>query len=176
MQTLEKTHPKFLTLKTLLAEINDINAASALLYWDQATYMPPKGAAARGRQLATLKQIAHNKLTDGTIAQLLNDLAVHVAELPYSSDEASLWRLVQRSCDRASKIPSAFTAQFSRLRSDCYQVWATARAANNFALVQPYLEKMLEMSREYSSFFPEAAHIADPHIETSDYGMATTSI
>jgi carboxypeptidase Taq len=176
MQTLEKTHPKFLTLKSLLAEINDIHSASALLYWDQATYMPPRGAAARGRQLATLKQIAHHKFTDGTIAELLNDLATYAADLPYNSDEASLWRLVRRSCDRASKIPTHFTARSSHLRSECYQVWAQARPANDFALVQPYLEKMLDMSREYSSFFPEAEHIADPHIESSDYGMSATLI
>jgi carboxypeptidase Taq len=176
MQTLEKTHPKFLQLKSLLAEINDINAASALLYWDQATYMPLRGAAARGRQLATLKQIAHEKFTDGTIAQLLDDLTSYAANLPYTSDEASLLRLVRRSCDRASRIPAAFTARFSHLKSECYQAWAKARPANDFSLVQPYLERMLEMSREYSSFFPEAEHVADPHIEASDYGMSARSI
>jgi hypothetical protein len=53
MQTLEKTEPKLLDLKTRLREIYDIEAAASLLYWDQATYMPPGGAVARGRQLAT---------------------------------------------------------------------------------------------------------------------------
>jgi Zn-dependent M32 family carboxypeptidase len=35
---------------------------------------------------------------------------------------------------------------------------------------------MLDMSREYSSFFPDARHIADPHITGSDYGMSAVSI
>jgi carboxypeptidase Taq len=176
MQTLEKTHPTFLKLKSLLAEINDLDAASALLYWDQATYMPAKGAAARGRQLATLKQIAHEKLTDGTVAQLLEELTGYEAELPYTSDEASLLRLVRRTCRLASQVPTEFAARFSQLRADCYQIWAQARADNNFALVQPYLEKMLDMSRDYSGFFPDAEHIADPHIDASDYGMTAKSI
>ncbi|HIK15378.1 MAG TPA: hypothetical protein IGS53_08870 [Leptolyngbyaceae cyanobacterium M33_DOE_097] len=59
MQTLEKTHPKLVELKQKLAEVDDINCAASLLQWDQATYMPPAGAAARGRQLATLRQLAH---------------------------------------------------------------------------------------------------------------------
>ena len=63
MQTLEKTHPKLQELKTHLAEVNDIESAAALLYWDQATYMPPGGAAARGRQIATLRHISHTKFT-----------------------------------------------------------------------------------------------------------------
>ena len=40
---------KLQELKTRLLGINDLNAAAALLHWDQVTYMPPGGAAARGR-------------------------------------------------------------------------------------------------------------------------------
>ena len=45
-------------LKTRLLEVDDLQMAAALLYWDQATYMPPGGAEARGRQMATLSQLA----------------------------------------------------------------------------------------------------------------------
>jgi len=171
MQTLEKTHPKFLELKTRLTEIDDIQAAAALLYWDQATYMPPAGAAARGRQLATLRQLAHEKLIDGAIAHLLEDLETYTADLPDTSDEASLLRLTRRTYEQAAKVPSAFMAAFSQHRAQCYQVWAKARATNEFSFVQPYLEKTLEMSRELANFFPGYEHIADPLIDSSDYGM-----
>jgi len=176
MQTLEKTPAAFLHLKTRLAEINDIQSAAAVLHWDEATYMPPKGAPARGRQLATLRQIAHQKFTDGTIAQLLEDLHSYEATLPYDSNEASLLRVARRNYDRAAKIPPDFTARFSQLRSKTYQAWAQARPENNFALVQPYLERMVECSRELANFFPGYEHIADPLIEQSDYGMTATSI
>jgi carboxypeptidase Taq len=176
MQIPAQTHPKFVKLRSLLAEIEDLKAAAALLYWDQTTYMPPKGIEARGRQLATLDRIAHEKFTDGTIADLLDDLTTYERDAYYDSDEASLIRLTRRNCDLASKVPTEFEVRFSLLQTECYQVWATARAENNFALVQPTLERMLDMSREYSSFFPEARHIADPHIAGSDYGMSAGSI
>jgi len=38
-------------LKTRLTEINDLEMASALLNWDQSTYMPVGGAAARDGSL-----------------------------------------------------------------------------------------------------------------------------
>jgi carboxypeptidase Taq len=138
--------------------------------------MPSKGIEARGRQLATLHQIAHEKFTDGTIAQLIEDLTTYERDLPYDSDEASLVRLTRRNRDLAAKVPSEFELRISLLQTECYQAWATARQENNFALVQPTLERMLDMSREYSSFFPEARHIADPLIATSDYGMSAVSI
>ena len=53
MQTLDKTQAKFAQLAAHLREITDIESASSLLHWDQATYMPAKGASARGRQLAS---------------------------------------------------------------------------------------------------------------------------
>jgi Zn-dependent M32 family carboxypeptidase len=72
-----QAHPKFSQLKSLLAEIEDLHAAAALLYWDQTIYMPPKGIEARARQLATLDRIAHEKFTDGTIADLLEALTTY---------------------------------------------------------------------------------------------------
>ena len=48
-------------LKQRLREISDLNAAGSVLNWDQATYMPEGGAGARGRQLATLYRLAHER-------------------------------------------------------------------------------------------------------------------
>jgi carboxypeptidase Taq len=171
MQTTEKTEPKLLDLKTRLSEINDIEAAASLLYWDQATYMPPGGAAARGRQLATLQQISHTKFIDPEVGQLLEDLRPLEESLPYYSDEASLIRLTRRKYETAARVPAQFMAQFSMHRTESYEAWATARPANDFALVLPYLEKTLEMSRELANFFPGYDHIADPLIDFADYGM-----
>ncbi len=39
-KTVEKTEPKLQELKTRLTEIRDIEAATSVLDWDQATYIP----------------------------------------------------------------------------------------------------------------------------------------
>jgi Zn-dependent M32 family carboxypeptidase len=41
----------------------DLQAACALLHWDQETMMPPEGAGARADQLATLERLHHERLT-----------------------------------------------------------------------------------------------------------------
>ena len=50
---------KLADLEQRLLEISDLSGAGAVLGWDQATYRPKGGAAARARQGATLSRLAH---------------------------------------------------------------------------------------------------------------------
>src|SRR3954454_18005532 len=92
---------KLTELKTRLLEINDLESAAALLSWDQTTYMPPGGAPARGRQMATLAQLAHEKFTDPAIGKLLDELQPYAESLPDDSDTASLLRVTRRDFERS---------------------------------------------------------------------------
>ncbi len=167
---------KFEELKTRLLEVNDISSAAGLLYWDQSTYMPPGGAAARGRQMATLSRLAHEKFVDPAVGKLLDDLVPYEESLDYDSDEASILRVTRREYERATKIPSEFLAEVTSHTSESYQVWTEARPANDFERVRPYLEKTLDYSKQAADFFPGYEHIADPSIELSDYGMKATEV
>jgi carboxypeptidase Taq len=167
---------KLTELKTRLLEVNDLESAAALLSWDQTTYMPPGGAAARGRQLATLGQLAHEKFTDPAIGRLLDELQPYADSLSYDTDDASLLRVTRHDYERAVKVPPSFTAQFYSHSAASYEAWVKARPENNFAAVQPLLEKTLDLSRQYAEFFPGYAHIADPLIDASDHGMQASSV
>jgi carboxypeptidase Taq len=167
---------KLIELKTRLREINDLESAAALLSWDQTTYMPPGGAAARGRQMATLGRLAHEKFTDAAIGRLLEDLRPYEESLPYDADDAGLLRVTRHDYERAVKVPPSFTAEFYSHSAASYEAWVKARPDNNFAAVRPVLEKTLDLSRQYAEFFPGYAHIADPLIDASDYGMQAASV
>ncbi|MGC1197270.1 MAG: carboxypeptidase M32 [Geitlerinemataceae cyanobacterium] len=176
MQTLGKIDLKFEELKSRLSQIQDVEAASALLHWDQATYMPSGGARARGRQIATLRQIAHQKLTAPEIGQLLEDLRDYENNLPYDSKDASLIRLTRRNYQQAIQVPARFMAELSLHQAQAYEVWAKSRPQNDFDAVRPYLEKTLDLSQELARFFPGYDRIADPLIAYSDYGTNTAMV
>lgn len=167
---------KLQEFKTRLIEINDLESAAALLSWDQSTYMPPGGAAARARQMATLGRLAHEKFTDPAIGKLLEDLRPYEESLPYDSDEASLIRVTRRNYEKAVKVPPSFMAQLHSHAARAYQVWTEARPANDFTKVQPNLEKTLDLSRQLADFFPGYEHIADPLIDFHDYGMKASTL
>src|SRR4030042_2609980 len=97
---------KLQELKDRLIEIDNLNSATAVLSWDQSTYMPPGGVAARARQMATLQQLAHVKFIAPAIGRLLDDLRPYEEGLPYDSDDASLIRVTRRQHERAVRVPA----------------------------------------------------------------------
>ena len=163
-------------LKIQLAEIIDLRNAAAVLNWDQSTYMPSGGAAARGGQLATLSKVAHEKFTSKEVGKLLEDLQVYSETLPEDSDDACLIKVVARDYQKATKVPADFLATFNAHSAQSYQVWTEARPQNSFVKVRPYLEKTLELSQQLSQCLGYKEHIADPLIDASDEGMNVAQI
>jgi len=167
---------KLTELKSLLAEVSDLNNAAAVLGWDQATYMPSGGAPARGRQMATLAKVAQEKFIDKKIGKLLDQLTKYEESQPFDSDDASLIRVTRRDYERALKVPPDFLAELNVHSAETYQMWTEARPADDFARVRPNLERTLDLSRKLADFFPGYEHIADPLIDFADYGMKASSV
>lgn len=163
-------------LKSRLLEINDLLAASSVLSWDQATYMPRGGAPARSRQGATLHKLAHPQLVDPALGRLLDALASFAERLSPNSDDASLIRVARRDFEKALKVPPDHVARASALGSAAYDAWTRARPANDFATMLPFLEQAVELGREYANFFAPYDHVADPLIDDADEGMTTRSL
>ena len=152
-----------------------MNAAGDVLNWDQATYMPEGGAGVRGLQLATLHRLAHERAVAPALGRLIDALAHHGENLPYDSDDASLIRVARREYQKKIKVPPDHIARATAHCSASYDAWTRARPANDFAVMVPYLEWTLDLSREYSSYFAPYKHVADPHIDEADEGMTAAS-
>jgi carboxypeptidase Taq len=170
------TEARLSDLKHRLQEIGDLNFAGAVLSWDQATYMPPGGAAARGRQTAMLSKLAHEKSTDPALGKLIEALVPYGERLHYESDEASLIRVARRDFEKAIRVPSDYVERAGVHSSASYVAWTKARPANDFAAMRPYLEKNVELSREYAGYFAPYRHVTDPMIDDYDAGMTTDTV
>jgi Zn-dependent M32 family carboxypeptidase len=59
-----------------MQKIADMRFSNAVLQWKQETYLPPKGADARGRQIATPAIISH-ELFSKTHQWLKNQVFIH---------------------------------------------------------------------------------------------------
>ncbi|MCY3835805.1 MAG: carboxypeptidase M32 [Anaerolineaceae bacterium] len=167
---------KMQQLKDRLRVINDLNSAAAVLHWDQATQMPVGGGAARARQLATLSRLAHEHFVDPAIGQLLDALQPEWEEAPPTEDDGALYRYVRREYERAIRVPAEYTERAAAHSTAAFSVWAAARPQDDFAVVQPYLEQSLQLSREYAHYFPGYDHIADPLISRAEEGMTAAEI
>jgi carboxypeptidase Taq len=127
------------------ARIATIGEASAVLNWDASAMMPPGGSAARGDQFAVLASLAHSLATAPEVAE---DLAEAESTPPQNGwDEANL-RLLRHAHTRATAVPSDLVEALARTGNTCEQVWRTARANADFALVAPHLTDLMSLVRE----------------------------
>ena len=163
-------------LKSILREVEDLNCAAALLEWDQTTYMPSGGASARGRQLALLARLAHEQFIDPAVGRLLDDLQSYAEDLGPDNDDAALIRKTRRDYEKSILVPAQLLSEINEHGALSYQAWTAARPADDFAAVQPMLEKTLDYSRRLADCFPGYEHIADPLIDFADEGMKAESV
>jgi len=163
-------------LKNHLYEVADLSSAVSVLSWDQATYMPPGGAEGRGRAIATLSKVAHDKFTNPAIGRLLDALRSYEESLPYDHDDAALIRVTRRDYEKEVNVPGDLVGRIAEHTTRLYDEWTRARPANDFSAVADGLEKELDLYRELANCFPGYQHIADPLIGFSDYGMSAESI
>jgi carboxypeptidase Taq len=167
---------KLSKLKNILAEVSDIDAATALLDWDQQCYMPSNAAESRGNQQATLNRIEHELITSDEVGQLLADLKPYATQLDPDTNDARLIRVTARQYDKRVKVPAALVAEFYHTTAVAHGAWKKARAENNFAHFLPYLEKIIDLRRQYAALFAPYDHIYDPLLDDFEPGLKTSEV
>jgi carboxypeptidase Taq len=167
---------KIQQLRTLLEEISDLNYISALLGWDQQTYMPSGGAEARGNQLALIGRLAHERGTSAELGKLLDELKPYSAGLDPDSDDARLVKVSARDFDKAAHVPSSHVIAFAQATTLGQQAWMEARQKSDFSIFQPHLEKIVALRQEYASFFPNFDHPYDALLDDFEPGMKTADV
>ena len=132
-------------LKARFTRIATIGEAQSMLGWDAAAVMPHGGAAARGDQLAVLAGVAHGMMT---ASETSDDLAAAEAEAPDDAWDAANLRLMRHAHSRATALPGDLVEASERANSTCEKVWREARAADDFAMVAPYLVEVVSLVRQ----------------------------
>jgi carboxypeptidase Taq len=163
-------------LKQRLAEVYDLEKASAIAGWDQRTMMPPKGAGARSEVSATLSGIAHERFTSAEIGRLLDELAPLEAELDYDSDDASLIRVTRRDWDKARRVPSELAADWAREAGKAHVAWLEAREASDFSLFKPALQRVTDVSLRWAEYMEPGDSPYDAFLDEYEPGMKTAEV
>ena len=159
---------KMESFRRRLGEVMDIGAASGLLQWDQETYMPPKGAEARGQQIATLSALAHRLFTDKGLGEELRALG---AREDLEPDEAKLVEVVQHDYDRETKLPEEFVEAFALEQSRAFTTWVKAREQSDFGMFEPRLEAIVELVRRKAELLGYEESPYDALLDEFERGM-----
>ena len=126
-----------------------LGSCSAILGWDEQTYLPVAGADHRGAQMALLAGLQHEKATDPRVGELLTIVEGSGLLLADTGGVSAVnVRELRRSHDRQVRLPRALVEELARTTSLAHPQWVAARSASDFGRFRPWLEKIIYLKRE----------------------------
>jgi carboxypeptidase Taq len=159
-----------------MAELADLSNAAHLLHWDQQTMMPPAGRESRAEASATLRRVLHERLTAPETGEAIEAAQAALDGVAEDSDEARLVAVARRRFEKASRVPGELTAELARAASLGHEAWVRARAASDFSLFAPYLERNVELALQYVDCFDGYACRYDVLLDDHEPGMESVQV
>ena len=156
--------------KSALQKIADVKYASAVLQWDQETYLPKNGNEARGRQIATLNELAHEQFTDSKLGDLMRELMLSNA---LTDSEKRNVTLSLEDYNKNKKLPSAFVRKMSETVNESFHAWIKARKENTFSVFEQPLQKIIDLKKQEAEYLGYENHPYDALMNDYDKGLTT---
>ena len=148
---------------------------SAILQWDQETYLPHAAVAERAEQLADIEGIAHERATAPRIGYLLHELG-STPDFPLGDEslpetERRFLRVMRRDFDRQTKLPREFVVSMARDEGLSQAAWVSARRTNDFAAFAPHLRAMVGYAKKRAEHWGFTGRAYDGLIDEYEPGM-----
>jgi len=158
--------------KIRMERIADLRNASAILQWDQETYLPPKGAHFRGQQISTLTELSHQLFTAEDLGNILQEL---LTKEDLAKDERRNVELTLEDYNKNKKYPASFVRQLSEHTNQTFHAWLEARKHNSFKYYEQSLDKMIQLKKQEADILGYAEHPYDALLNEYEKG-ATVSL
>lgn len=152
-----------------LSEIYRLGCIYALVEWDQQVYMPTQAGEGRASQIEYLSLSIHQKETDPEFARIVDELN-EVRDTLSIEDQVNV-RETKRTLDIERKLPADYVAEVAQASSMGYNTWVKARPENDFKAVQPYLEKLVELSKRRCDLVGYEEHPYDALLDIYEPGL-----
>ncbi|MGN7468717.1 carboxypeptidase M32 [Brevibacillus sp. SAFN-007a] len=139
--------------RAYVKKMTSYNQALAVLHWDKATQAPRKGMDARSEIIGVLAGEQFKLATSAEMEAFLAELSEPSALEALDDITRHTVLECKKEFDRNKKIPAAQYQEFVVLTSQAETVWEEARANNDFAMFQPYLEKIVNFQLAFIDYW-----------------------
>lgn len=143
------------------------NEALGLVYWDLRTGAPKQGVEQRSEVIGLLSSEVFKMSTS-------EEMAAYIAYLSKQSLSEKTRKILEeckKEYERNKKIPAEEYKEFVILQSKAESVWEEAKASSDFALFSPYLEKLVEMTKKFVSYWGHNDNKYDVLLDMYEPGM-----
>ena len=168
--------------KKLLDRTKDLivlQSAESIIHWDMETMMPPKAVEQRSQQLALLSRISHKMSTAPEIGQLLNAILASPQYDALTEAKKRNVYLIKKNYDEQTQLPEKLVAETAKQQAITVNTWKKAKAQKDYALLQPELQKLVNLNREKAEILIKVKATATPYdalIDIFEPKMTTTAI
>ena len=164
------------TLKARLAEIADLQAAEAVLSWDQHTYMPPAAGQGRAEQIATLQGFVHRLMVADDTRLMLDGAQDEVADQSPDDDGRALVEVVRWDVDDSLKLPESLVVERARTGALALEAWSDSRSRSDYSRFAPFLRKILDLERQVAECRGYDVHPYDALLQAYERGARTEDL
>ena len=152
--------------KKLMEKTKDaivFGSAQAVIHWDMETMMPPKAIELRSQQLALLSRFAHKMSTDPELGKLLDSIEKHSDYGKLDAMQKRNVYLIRKNYDEQTKLPEELVAETAKQRAIATDIWKKAKAAKDFAMFRPELEKLVELRKKAAEILMKVKKTKTPY-------------
>ena len=163
---IKMTENLFSNYKKLMEKFKEIavfNSTQALMQWDMETMMPPRAINLRSEQLALLSGIQHKMETAPEIGALLEAIEHHKDYDKLDMVQKRNVYLIRKNYDEQTKLPEELVKEMAKQHAIAIDAWKKAKAAKNFAMFRPELEKNVELSKKAAEILMRVKKTATPY-------------
>lgn len=156
-----------MTAQEAIQKLNDLEMkefayghALGLLSYDGETIAPRDARIPRGRSMGVLAGELHRLSTGPEAMQIIDALREHKDELPGTERRRlALW---EKSLRELTRIPVEEYTAFTELQNDASAAWKDAKEKSDYAIFEPYLQKLIDTQKHFAS-------LVEPDMDPYDY-------
>lgn len=163
-------------LTARIDELDGLAGISAIIGWDEQTYMPAAAAETRGKQSALLSKLLHERSTSPEVGEWLGILSgQELGDVPRIAVKRAL-----RSYERSTLLPSRLVGELAIARSEGFNAWVKAKGNDDFTSFEAPLQRIIDLNREMASLLlplqGPGAHPYDALLEEYDPGSTVADL
>ncbi len=145
--------------------------ALGLLSYDSRTTAPKGSSKGLGPTLEVLSEASYKLSVDEGFVADIDTLMAHKEELDDLTRREA--EHLYKEISRMRKIPMEEYVAYEVVRNESETVWHQAKAENNYALFEPYLDKVIDYERRFARYYAPDKPVYDTLLDNYEEGMTT---
>lgn len=162
--------------RELTDQIKQYEEILGLVYWDMRTGAPRKGISLRSEAVGALSAEVFKLSTSVEMGELIQKLGEPEQNGQLDALNRRLVEETTKDYERNRRIPPELNREYVVLTSQAESAWEEAKANNDFEGFVPYLERIIEINRQFIKLWGVRTTPYDVLLDMYEPGLTTVEL